>query len=111
MWLKLVTPQQIMIAGMPVMKHPGDWIEIRNEKLARLWIAQGNAIVLDPSILADFRGVGIVCRNGAKVPPAITALKHITVMNSDELTLPFSTTILLNGSAKLRPQYLPVALS
>lgn len=111
MWLKLTSPQQVTINGLPTMKHAGDWIEVRNEKIARLWIAQGKATVLDPSILSDFRGVGIVLRNGAKVPPAVESLKNITIADSNSIDLAFAITILLSGNIKLRPQYLPVALS
>jgi len=115
MQLKLLVKKQVPDKnGKLKMRHPGDWVEIKNKKMALLWIANGEAVAFGAELASILpANSGIVLVGSAPEPLKQQILSSFSTLNIKvgEPSLPFSRTIIWNTRTPIRHALFGVGLT
>ena len=110
MWIRLKTPQQLSVKGVPTQFYAGDWVEVGRQQ-ALAWIALGCAEVPAGSKQAPvLTGCTIIQVGGEALTPA--PLYGVTVMEGSYRTSPTTArTLYWDTSLSLNGALLPIGFS
>lgn len=95
MWIQLITPRQITIAGKATQYKKGDFVFINNTGLAMQWIANNEARPLNLEGTIDADDVGIISRYALPLP------YKVPFTQVSELSPIYPRTVVINSNKSL----------
>jgi len=108
--VQLKVTKRLEIQGKPVMRNPGDWVNVGKQTAMR-WIGAGEAWIPDRQmvrLIEDDSGIVFLGDTNTAMSTAAAYGSKVATCISDVPTLKFGRTLLWNPSLSFQGEMLPV---